>query len=263
MKKEIFDGAYVIYDDGRLWSNKTNQFLKGGHVSRDKNYLCYCITMNGKGRQVYAHRLVAENFVPNPAPEDKTCVNHIDGNTFNNRADNLEWVSHSENTVHAYKLGLIDPIRQCMPCQMCGRPTRAKDEICPACKQKLKQEVTNEQKLTDLNDFLGSVIDFDKITQRQKEIIELRMSGFSLLEIANVYGVSRQRIEQIINAAIRTSSYVKPNKQMRKERDRIKQRIKRYELKMEQLNSDRDNLQKEIDALQEKVTEMEQSVLAG
>lgn len=59
---------------------------------------------NGKRKTFRIHRLVAEHFIPNY--DNKTEVNHIDGNKLNNNVKNLEWCTRSENQLHAYKIGL-------------------------------------------------------------------------------------------------------------------------------------------------------------
>lgn len=58
----------------------------------------YQVITVGK-RLIYLHRHIAEKHIPNP--ENKCCVNHIDGNRSNNEIENLEWVTHLENAIHA------------------------------------------------------------------------------------------------------------------------------------------------------------------
>ena len=55
-------------------------------------------------QRIAVHRMVAIAFIENP--DNKEYVNHIDGNKLNNCVDNLEWVTASENSIHAVATGL-------------------------------------------------------------------------------------------------------------------------------------------------------------
>ena len=80
----------------------SNAQLRNGYPIRD--------TGKGSSRiRFYIHRAVAKLFVENP--ENKPCVNHIDGNKLNNDATNLEWCTKAENNQHARRTGLIGPKR--------------------------------------------------------------------------------------------------------------------------------------------------------
>ena len=67
------------------------------------NRLGYCevaLTRDGYTRTMLLHRLIAEHFVPNP--DGLPCVNHKNGVKSDNRIENLEWCTVSQNTKHAF-----------------------------------------------------------------------------------------------------------------------------------------------------------------
>lgn len=57
-----------------------------------------------KGRLCLVHRVVLSTFNPN---DGKLDVNHKDGVKAHNNLENLEWVTKSENTIHAHTTGLF------------------------------------------------------------------------------------------------------------------------------------------------------------
>lgn len=103
-----FEEYYSITEDGRIFSKRSQRFLK---ASLKENGYVY-IELNIEGDVYYkrVHRLVAETYIPNP--DNKLMVNHKDGNKSNNHFTNLEWVSGSENNIHAIENGLFDPNKQ-------------------------------------------------------------------------------------------------------------------------------------------------------
>lgn len=109
-----YEGKYMVSNQGRVMS-LGRDVMFGGHLRHIEpkilkpnkypiGYLYVIFFPNNKAKIKKIHRLVAEAFIPNP--ENKPCVNHINGRKDDNRVENLEWCSYSENTQHSmYVLG--------------------------------------------------------------------------------------------------------------------------------------------------------------
>ncbi len=95
LQKDIFDGNYTIYSDGRLYSNLSNKFLKPSTDGR-RGYKKYKLYMNGKKTMVSEHRLVMLAFNPNTSGKIME-VDHIDGDITNNNLSNLRWIEPVKN----------------------------------------------------------------------------------------------------------------------------------------------------------------------
>lgn len=106
-KRHPDENKYIVYSDGRVYSEKTNDFLKGGVDS--SGYHFYNLRINNKTMFTRTNVLIAKLFIPNP--NNYPVVNHIDGNKLNNDVSNLEWTTYSDNINKYYKLNGVKQSR--------------------------------------------------------------------------------------------------------------------------------------------------------
>lgn len=96
-----YEGLYAITSCGKVWSYRSQKFLK---LSYDGHgYLHATLCNNGVSKQYRVNRLVAEAYIPNP--ENKPIVNHKDEVRDHNWVGNLEWATAKENSNYSSPVG--------------------------------------------------------------------------------------------------------------------------------------------------------------
>lgn len=84
---------------------QTNRFYKERLLNPQKytnEYFFICLSGETDSSQISLARLIEKVFVSNP--ENKTQINHKDGDISNNSSSNLEWNTPSENIIHSYRV---------------------------------------------------------------------------------------------------------------------------------------------------------------
>ena len=173
-----YQGRYQVSNLGNIKSIRKNKILS--LIQSPVDYLQCSLWDGKKGHTVLVHRLVAMAFIDGYTPGLE--VNHKDLNKQNNRADNLEWVTHSQNAYHQYHHYHKEINKDNNPeyfCIDCGKKLSNKKHIrCRECN--LNYSVFRQAKQNGLN----------------RDVLKKLIRKKSFRELGRIYGVADNTIKK-------------------------------------------------------------------
>ena len=197
--KLMFDGKLRVFENGQVNRVDKDGFETKAHIlligGRGGEYAA--VSCNGKIH--YVHRLVAEAFVE---PYEGEVVNHKDGCKMNNKVNNLEWCSYSENMKHAHDFHLVNKYRGEHYCIVCDAPiTDRRNEkhgnLCGRCERLVAAEAVKKVKRMRL-DAISEDLEHASRQRKAEVFRDLHEHGFTMREIGGLCGISHERVRQIM-----------------------------------------------------------------
>lgn len=143
-------------------------------------------TADKKQYHVYVDRLVAQAFIPG---ETKYGVTHIDGNSLNCKLENLRWRT-KKDTQTVLKNNLYQ-FPKCVVCHKHG--TKDPQSVCSSCLIAFARGRKNSKALKKRKNELSKLYSLD-LNEEQKKIINMRIQGMTLQQIANDFGMTREGV---------------------------------------------------------------------
>lgn len=195
---EGYNGVYQVSSDGKVRSLDREEVFSGrtrvrkGRILKTKLSKGYEVVHLRGIRESWpsVHRLVALAFIPNP--DNKPTVNHKNGIKSDNTVSNLEWSTHSEQTLHAYEYNLIERRGKTLySLEFKDRVKREYDESV------VKPSIKELARTLNISEYTASCIVKGKYGDARKpskglvsRVKELRSSGMTLSGISKETGMS-------------------------------------------------------------------------
>lgn len=195
VEKTLKDIGVKISDKGEIWELHEN-----GTIYREvkiyileirgSRYPLFTLSKNGVQTNYYAHRVIAENFIPNP--ENYKYVKIINGNPYDFSVENLKWMSKEERALEASKTREENKV----VCSICGTKHH-KDSQCKECKKrKIKTEKAQKKRHENKRFAKRRIghVDLELLKPKYRAVAMAYLNGLSISEIARKDHTTRSNI---------------------------------------------------------------------